>query len=42
MYRLLIIILICLFSNTVFAAFYFSDISKEYETNVSPEKKEII
>ena len=42
MYRLLIIISICLFSNTVFAAFYFSDISKEYETNVSPEKKEII
>ena len=42
MYRLLIIILICLFSNTVFAAFYFSNISKEYETNVSPEKKEII
>lgn len=40
MIRLLILLL--LFSNTVFSAFYFSDISKEYETNVSPEKKEII
>lgn len=43
MYRLfnILIISICLFSNTVFAAFYFSDISKEYETNASPEKKEV-
>ena len=43
MYRLfnILVISICLFSNTVFGAFYFSDITKEYETNASQERNEI-